>query len=246
MLINMGLKFPAQYPVFGTKNKRKSLSYQQRSPYYWWWAYLRKNENYIVCCNNDGKGEFAELYKDFGDVRDDDFRFWWNERGATLFADFSIPTVTQLKDKSEWDEQWVDNSVLVFAVPLTPSKRDIQRAFARLLKKVHTGKRGRTKNTWEFGNAAYKINRNFTINSLSTALTVYEAYTANQLLPKSERLKIWEIGVKLRLVGTAMPNSKDLHADNLIKRNRMAATVMRYVKQSKLIVDGISLGIFPA
>ena len=48
-----------------------------RSGYYYWWAFLRENEEYIACCNLSGKGQHAELYKDFGDVRSDDFFSWW-------------------------------------------------------------------------------------------------------------------------------------------------------------------------
>jgi len=63
------VKFFAKYPTFGTKHNRKTASYQQMSPYYWWWEYLRRNKDYLKCCENEGKGKFSELYKDFGDVR---------------------------------------------------------------------------------------------------------------------------------------------------------------------------------
>jgi hypothetical protein len=72
-------RFFAQHPTFGTKNNPRSLSYQQQSPYYWWWAYLRRNADYLACCEKSGKGKFAKLYKDFGDVREDNFKKWWNE-----------------------------------------------------------------------------------------------------------------------------------------------------------------------
>jgi hypothetical protein len=57
-------RFLAQHPTFGTKNNPRSLSYQQQSPYYWWWAYLRRNEDYLKCCEKSGKGKFAKLYKE--------------------------------------------------------------------------------------------------------------------------------------------------------------------------------------
>ncbi len=37
----------------------------------------------------------------------------------------------------------------------------------------------------------------------------------------------------------------DHTADNLIKRNRMAASVSRYVKQASAIVEAVGLGKFP-
>jgi hypothetical protein len=244
----MKVKFAAQHPTFGTKNNRKALSYQQRSPYYWWWAYLRRNEAYLQCCANGGSGELGELYKDFGDVRSEDFHKWWTEdnRGARLFSE-QKRSLFELNNASEWGANWDSDNMLVVAVPIQNgvSKRDIQKAFATLLKRKHTAKRGRSKTKWTSSTASYAINRNYTIDSLRTALTVYDAYVANSKLPKKQQKTLWEIGVDLRLVGTAMPNDKDDTADNLIKRNRMAASVSRYVKQATAIVEAVGLGKFP-
>jgi hypothetical protein len=249
MLIKMRVKFAAQHPTFGTKNNRKTLGYQQRSPYYWWWAYLRRNGEYLQCCANGGSGKFADLYKDFGDVRSEDFHKWWTEddRGARLFAEEQQRTIFELSDTSEWQAKWNADNMLVVAVPLQNgvSKRDIQKAFAALLKRKHTAKRGRSKTKWVSSTADYPINRNYTIDSLRTALTVYDAYIANLKLPKKQQKTLWEIGADLRLVLTAMPKDSDDTADNLVKRNRMAASVSRYVKQATAIVEAVGIGKFP-
>ena len=60
------------------------------------------------------------------------------------------------------------------------------------------------------------------------------------------KAKLWEVGVELRLVRTAMPNPNDMKQDNAIKRNVMAATVKRYLKQAEKVIAGTSLGIFPS
>ena len=125
----MKVKFAAQHPTFGTKHNRKSLGYQQRSPYYWWWAYLRRNEDYLQCCANGGGGKLAALYADFGDVRSEDFHKWWTEdsRGARLFAEAQLRTVFELSNASEWQSDWRAGNMLVVAVPLQNgvSKRDL-------------------------------------------------------------------------------------------------------------------------
>lgn len=245
----MRVKFAAPHPTFGTKNNRKTLGYQQRSPYYWWWTYLRRNEQYLQCCANGGSGKLAELYKDFGDVRSDDFHKWWTEdnRGASLFAEQQLRTLFELTSTSEWQASWGSDNMLVVAVPLQNgvSKRDIQKAFATLLKRKHTAKKGRSKTKWTSSTAKYAINRNYTIDSLRTALAVYDAYVANSKLPKKQQKTLWQIGADLRLVLTAMPKDNDDTADNLVKRNRMAASVSRYVKQATAIVEAVGLGKFP-
>ncbi len=81
--------FSAPTPRFGRINNRLGVGHQQRSPYYWWWQYLRRNADYIACCERGGKGRLSKLYKDFGDVREDNFHKWWTEgdRGVELFAE---------------------------------------------------------------------------------------------------------------------------------------------------------------
>jgi len=243
----MKVSFAALHPLFGTKNNRKSLAYQQRSPYYWWWAYLRRNEKYIACCASGGEGELVDLYKDFGDVRSEDFYKWWTEgqRGAELFGYKHEASVKVLASASEWDSNWTNENMLVVAFPLTSNKRYLRNAFAEILKKQHTAKRGRTKDNWSKNNANYKINRNFTKESLQTALYVYDAYVENLKKEKKEQLTFWQLGEMLKLVPTAMPKANDTREDKIVKRNTMAVSVNRYIKQAKRIVEGTALGKFP-
>lgn len=42
-----------------------------------------------------------------------------------------------------------------------------------------------------------------------------------------------------------MPKDTDDTSDNLVKRNRMAASVSRYVKQATAIVEAVGIGKFP-
>jgi hypothetical protein len=73
---NQTRHFPYQHPTFGTDKRPKPESAWQKSIYYWWWAYLKRNMEYLECCENNGEGKLANLYADFGDVRGDDFKEW--------------------------------------------------------------------------------------------------------------------------------------------------------------------------
>lgn len=55
--------------------------------YYFWWAFLRENAEYMECCANSGTGALADLYKDFGDVRGDNFMRWWRSGARELFCE---------------------------------------------------------------------------------------------------------------------------------------------------------------
>lgn len=238
--------FLSKHPTFGTKNNRKNIGFQKRSPYYWWWQYLRRNKDYLSCCERGGKGKYAKLYKDFGDVRDDDFRKWWmdGQRGANLFSEQpSITVLKELKEKTEWLDTWSKDEVLVVAVPLSQNKRDLQKYFARLLKKRHTAKRGRVEGVFKNGSAEYKLSRNFTVQSLETALLVYDKY--EELKELHGKTKLWEVGVSLGIPPTAMPEAEDTKKTTFDKRNQMAATISRYLKQAKTSIANSGLGIFP-
>lgn len=57
------------------------------SVFYFWWAYLRENADYLACCESGGEGPLANLYRDFGDVRGDDFMRWWRSGVRELFCE---------------------------------------------------------------------------------------------------------------------------------------------------------------
>lgn len=238
--------FLAKYPTFGTKNNRKNIGFQKRSPYYWWWQYLRRNKEYLACCEKGGKGGGAELYEWFGDVRDDDFHKWWtaDQRGAKLFAEApAITTLKELLDKDEWDEGWAKEDVMVIAVPMIRSKRDLQKLFAKLLKRRHTAKRGRVEKAFSKSTAKFPLSRNFTVQSLEIALLVYDEYEKQkELLGK---IKLWEVGVNLGIPPSAMPEKSDTKKTTFIKRNQIAATIKRYLKQAETIIANTGSGQFP-
>lgn len=243
----MHVHFKAQYPVFGRATKPLPLGYQQRSPYYWWWEFLRRNEDYLACCAEEGKGQLAALYADFGDVRTDSFKQWWSagERGAVLFGEKPLPTsVKELQNASEWDGTWRSEDVMVLVVPLEVGKRRLQGYFAKLLKVRHKGKRGRKAlSDSDASSAQYPLHRNVSIHTLRIQISVYDAVNANNLTVKKRTLA--QIGADFRLVDTAMPNAKDDKSIAALKRNVMAATVSRHYKDAVRIVANTSLGQFP-
>jgi hypothetical protein len=242
----MKVHFLAPHPLFGRSSSPRPLRDQQQSPYYWWWAYLRRNAEYLKCCESGGKGKFAKLYKDFGDVREDNFKKWWTEgqRGANLFAEQAgLMTLTELEHKDQWDEGWTKDSVLIIAAPLTSSKRYLQSRFARLLKERHTAKRGRTAKKLEASNSSYPLERNYTIENLRKTLQVYDEYMRTR--GDVKKVPLWKVGENLRLVSTAMTSSKLMADENFLRRNVMGATVKRYLKNAERYIDGTAQGKFP-
>jgi len=244
--------FTASTPRFGRVNSRLSISHQQRSPYYWWWQYLRRNADYIACCERGGKGKLAKLYADFGDVREDNFHKWWtaSERGAWLFAEEPLAiSFGELASAAEWQSHWNTEAVMVVAVPLSMSKRSLKGAFAKLLDKRHKGnKTGRPSlaKLKKTSTARYKLEHNYTISGLMTALAVYDLWLENQTKPKEEKMTLWQIGKALNLNREAGRDAESTSSsDRLDARNILGATVSRYVRQARALIANTALGKFP-
>jgi hypothetical protein len=244
--------FRAPTPRFGRVNSRLTIGYQQRSPYYWWWQYLRRNADYIAYCEKGGKGKLAALYADFGDIREDNFHKWWteNQRGAELFAEQPLAVkFGELSTTADWQPHWDKNAVMVVAVPLSMSKRALKGAFARMLESRHTGKKsGRPSmaKLKEVSTARYKLEHNYTVSGLLTALAVYDLWVENQTKPKAERLTLWEIGKALNINKPAIRDAgSSSNSDRLMGRNVLAATVSRYVKQARVMIENTAAGKFP-
>jgi len=261
----MQTHFLATKPTKGRPSLKSSYSKEKASPYYWWWAYLKRNADYIKCCENNGKGKLAKLYKDFGDVRDDEFYLWWkgneaewekhsdesknrwlNQKGQYLFAEMRPPVkVTKLNNASEWQDEWKDEEVIVLAVNLSIGKRNLQKMFSNVLDKEHKGKKGRAALATIESTAKYPLHRNYTTHNLETMLMVYDAWYKNSQLPKAEQVPLWKIGDDLKLVYDAISHKDDLPTDRTAKHNVMASTVSRHLKKAKVIIANTAKGEFP-
>lgn len=240
--------FLAIHPLLGTKQKPSPLHLQQRSVYYWWWAYLRRNKEYLRCCEQDGEGRLASLYADFGDVRGEDFRVWWGgsiQRGSYLFAEQRLDlTVKKIDGVAQWDAKW-DDKVLVVALNMSIGRRSLQSMFAKLLQSEHEGKRGRRAMGKVSSTARYPLNRNFSVYNLKRMLMVYDAAMENDSRPKTERKPLWAIGEEMKLVPSAMPKKFDNNYDTRSNHNTMTMTVSRYVKSATSIIANTANGQFP-
>ena len=69
--------------------------------------------------------------------------------------------------------------------------------------------------------------------------------TPDQLLPKEEKLPMWAIGQKLKLIQSALPEKDDTKYETTNKRNVMTVAVSRYMSQTSRMVENTSLGRFP-
>lgn len=210
---------------------------------------MRRNSDYMRCCENGGAGELAALYADFGDLREDDFHKWWtgDDRGVRLFGEQPLSVkFCELHAPVDWQPHWSNSDVLVLAVPLRMSKRKLKGLFAKVLDARHTGKQGRQNISLQESSARYRLARNYTIRNLQTTLDVYDRWLANQQVAAGLRQTLWQIGVDAGLSKRAAKDAvSDSTQDRLVGRNLLGALVGRYVRQAKALVANSALGKFP-
>ncbi len=231
--------FPYKHPLFGRgKLARKG----DNSVYYYWWAFLRRNPDYVRCCESGGKGRLSRLYVDFGDVRGDSFKDWWQEggRGVRLFAEPLVErSIEVLEPRMEIPPT---NETLTVSFPLNLPKRYLQSRLKELLKRHHSGKRGVLKARQS--KAKYQISGQPNIPALKKTLQVWDALH-ERTLPPRKKLTHWAIAKKLKLVPEdKMPLPTDPPYEAELKRAVMAATVGRYKKRGQELISKTGRGLF--
>ena len=206
--------FKEPYPALGLGKSAPIQRNLEKSPYYWWWAYLRENKQYLDCCENGGTGELAVLYKDFGDVRSDDFKAWWGgklQKGVYLFAERKLdhPKLKELKEKEDWLDSWDQNKVKFVAFSLDHKKSQLMGKFEQLLDKYIEAKVGRQGKITD-STARYPLSNYYDVNHLRKALAVYDAVMASRSLPKDQKLTMWQIGEKLKNIAPSAHPPRNL------------------------------------
>lgn len=230
--------FQYKHPTFGTKARPKPKSAWEGTVYFWWWEYLRRNSEYLKCCDSGGTGKLANLHKDFGDVRGDSFKDWWTEggRGAALFSEPQAELSIRVMDKGQAAIDPLD--AFTVSIPLYLPKKLILRRFKELLDERHKGKRGHQ--LAKRSKALYQVKGQPNIPAIKQALEVYDFKKANL------KMKLWEIGNAIpKLQMGNKIQAGDTESEKADKKNVLAATVSRYLRRAEESIKNVGKGVFP-
>ena len=251
--------------VLISKRKRPNPPYNGAEPwkgsvYYFWWEYLRRHAGYRKTCTNNGKGKYAKLYADFGDVHATDFWTWWRAHDH-LFAEPAARQVT------EWgaDRQLAEDE-LIIAVPLEVRTAHLVRMFRKILKEnadwVHRA-RGVSR-------AMYPVAAKPSLTALHTTLTIWDI---RQDQPKLKLHELFDLAVEQtsitvdeRVIITGDDDDEPyvihlrkaereaaktgvtdvfLREARMIVRRRKAQTIKRHLRTAEAYIENVGLGKFP-
>jgi hypothetical protein len=199
---------------------------------------LRRNQAYRKCCESGGAGPMAKLFRDFGDVRPDDFKAWWRQTGEHLFSEPPVPTSIQIAgDVTKLSDLDLRGCIVVVA-PLALNKRTLKKRFGELLRKHHKGRRGG--NRFRMSLASYPLSEKPVVLTLEKTLRVYDLWKTHW-----PEWPLWRIGEAAKVYEKQRTEPSDAIKDLQDKRRRMAIVVSRFLKHAKAYIENAGKGQFP-
>lgn len=262
-------------PILGRKTKDGTLISKRRLPnppfvgaalwqnsvYYYWWEYLRRHPGYKETCAKAGKGRYAKLYADFGDVHaNDNFWQWWTAH-QHLFCEPQGRTIQECLLNTHFaDDQ------LVIAVPLEVRTVHLVRMFRKLLQ----ANADRVQKARAKSRALYPVFAKPILSALHTSLVVWDLRQQN---PKAKLHELFDlaahsttISVDQRVIVKGDDGDKPyvihlqraereaaqtgvvdvfLREVRVVVRRRKAQTIKRHLRTAQTYIDNVVLGQFP-
>ena len=229
---------------FGRSKVDKAKEPFKESLHYLWWEYLRRSEKYKSCCENKGKGELSDLYKDFGDVFSVDFKTWWetDNRGIRLFYEKNPDDKIRRVQKTE--ELNLNDNILTISIPMELPQEFILDTIRKLLKKSgHKGEKGLKAEVNKSSTARYKIVGGVNKISLRRSLELYD------LKQQNPKMKLYELAIKLKLGSYwKFTDGKDEKMDKdtrLEERAFLSSIANRHLRRVERIIKSVEEGKFP-
>ncbi|KGK80291.1 hypothetical protein PM03_06415 [Thalassobacter stenotrophicus] len=211
---------------------------------------MRRHEGYRLCCAKGGKGKYAALYADFGDVHaHNDFWQWWSkEQHSELFCE---PTARQIRvlDAKGVFEPTLSDDTLTLELPLEVRTAHLLSHIRKVLKEHDA----RAKAAKRISRAKYPVATKPVLTSLHQHLVVWDAQLANPKLKLHELYDLVHVEAGLyvseSVEGETVEALKklDLPYDDVVRtiRRRKTNLVKRHLNIAAQYIDNVGKGVFP-
>lgn len=224
-----------------------------RSPFYWWFKFVQLSDEYQKALIGKRSTIDKQVVKDFGDVRNSDFKSWWVER-VDLFAEpqltYRMAVASNINEIAPFDDEQVINLV----VPLNWTNVGIKRSFARvidqLVPKQTKGKRAKgikLEKKEVVSEAKYKIGRKWSISGFEYAYKVYLIKRDNDLLVQQGGKKLYwaDIAIKAALPSyMRYKEGKTVYNETEIRR-LLTIMAKRHYTQAEAYIKSAASKSFP-
>ena len=211
---------------------------------------MRRHEGYQKCCAKGGKGKYAALYADFGDVHaHNDFWQWWSKEGhSELFCE---PTARQIRvlDAKGVFEPTLSDDTLTLELPLEVRTAHLLSHIRKVLREYDA----RAKATKRISRAKYPVATKPVLTSLHQHLVVWDAQQANPKLKLHELYDLVHVEAGLYVSESvegetvAALKKLDLPYDDVVRtiRRRKTNLVKRHLNIAAQYIDNVGKGVFP-
>lgn len=207
------------------KRPHRNATGPERSVYFHWWRFLRLNKDYIQTCENEGDGPLADLYKDFGDIRNQNFVRWWLDGGRELFCE---PPNEGVRVEPSWKKpNDLDNRLLV-SLPFTG---DVERTLSEI-RHLLEGSFDRLGIKKGPSQALYPVAAR---PNLSALHKYFKIHSLKLTQPDATNIEIYS-----QLNGLS---PLEIPTD---ERNRISASISRDLTTANRLIHWVGKGIFPA
>jgi hypothetical protein len=222
--------------------------------YYYWWAYLACHAGYQAASRRRDKGQFAKLYRDFGELPEitifhwhnpsclgDEFMNWWKERGVELFAEPDCNAVYELRAATMTpnDPAWASVAVPMRQV-LTTTKQQVGELLGERVGVNYQPRRrpiGQTVHT----RAQYRVETVPRIRALYNYLEAKLLYLKYRIDPKQHRRLAYDLADMTKNYREGIGRSSLYDEDPY----RQSSEMSRRKKLADEITAGVGQGLFP-
>lgn len=237
-----------KYPTFGRGRYSESNppSSVTASPFYWWFKFLQLNDEYARAAQGKRAKVDRQVVRDFGDVRNVDFKTWWNAHSHLFAEPISSYKMYIPKDASEL-APFDDAEVINLVVPLNWSNVGIKRRFAQIVDAL-VDKTPKGARAHKVSEAQYRLGRKWSPVGLKHA---YDVYVARQQTLEKERetgeRTYWaDIGILANLPAARGAKLRDKSASNVEIRTNLTIQAVRNYKLAESFIAASATFTFPS
>ena len=217
----------------------EELRKARKTWYYVWYECLTLSDEYLHCCDNNGKGRLRDMWLDFGDVRKP-FPTWWQRTGRYLFAERkAVPDVIVYTNHRDLEDVNSLKGKLMIEVPLNLRRSTVVRKINKIIKDAYEGRDviPREQSTARRKLAKSKLRR-------ATVDTMLELYRLRKRYPD---YTLWQLGQRAGIELDLLARTTDeVNLTPAQERARMNIAVSRYLRQARNLVWNATEGVFPS
>ena len=207
---------------------------------------MQLNDEYAKAVTGKRSKVSRAVVKDFGDVRNTDFKTWWYAH-TDLFAEPESDHKMIVATNADALATFGDDKAVNIVVPLTWTNVGIKRRFAQIIDKLvpKTQKGVRAHKTSE---AKYRLGRKWSPVGLKHAYDIYVAKQAADAETERTGKKVaWaDVAIRARLPAAQRIQRGATVVDVIESRRILTILAVRHYKQAKAFIDASVSDAFPA